>query len=283
MVYGFGGYKPLYDEDKFFPDLKIKPIKPYTSNKKMENTTSTIASSFNQKVNTDLIERYLVDPRISIKKTKFFNQVTIAIKLPYKSGLVKTVNMKIFTYTNPGIEEKCDADIGTIHMTGARTIKESKLAVAHLITVIKNLSFRVILDGKPTGKCIYAVDDIDSLSIENMTFKYFMHNCLFELPPYCYGSFYTILKNEGYDVSFNPNVYAGIVLKVVIQGVKVSYILFRSGKTTTSISCPGDVDIRGLKTEIYNSIESLYRKHYLDIQPSVYVIPTRKATPTRKK
>lgn len=273
MVHWFDDYRPLYDEESELPPLTeceqggIPDVK-----NNMTNTTSTIATSFNQKVNTDLIQKYLKHDDIKVVNTKFLNQVTLTIRVWNDSGEERNVNTKIFTYTDS--ENKKSTDIGTVHMTGAKTIKESKYAIEKLINAIKSVSFSVILDGvKQSGRVIYAVDDIHTLTIDTMVFKYFMHNSVFELPSYCYGSFYNLLKRDGYDVSFNPNVYAGVILKMVMEGVNVSYILFRSGKTTTSIACPGDVCVDSLKDKIFNTLVSLYMKYYYDIQVKQYKIP----------
>lgn len=274
MVYGFDGYTPIY-EDTDFPVLIEETNPTFIDVKRdMVNTTSTIASSLNQKVNTDFIQHFFKHPDIEIVNTKFLNQVTIPIKIVYESGETKTVNTKIFTYTDTNNLSA----VGTIHMTGARTCDEARLAIAKLIGIMKQVSFRVRVDGEDTDKIIYAVDDIDALNIDTMHFKYFMHNSVFKLPSYCYGSFYEILKSEGYDVSFNPNVYAGVVLKMVIDGVNVTYILFSSGKTTTSIACPGEVCVEQLKVKIFDSLQILYRKHFNDIQIRNYSIPKKKQT-----
>jgi TATA-box binding protein (TBP) (component of TFIID and TFIIIB) len=276
MVYGFEGYTPYFNEDTELPSLvEDTPLLLSKVANNMINTTSTIATSFNQKVNTDLIQHFLVHPDIEINDTNFLNQVTLAIKIRYQTGESRTVNTKIFTFTNS--ENKPTTDVGTVHMTGARTITEAKLAIEKLIGVLRKMMFRVNIDGGLVGN-VYPVDDIDTLNIETMVFKYFMHNSVLKLPSYCYGSLYERLKDDGYDVSFNPNVYAGVVLKMVIDGVNVSYILFRSGKTTTSIACPGTVCVKELKVKIFNTLESLYRKHYNDIQINTYNLP-KKTTP----
>ena len=266
MVYWFEDYEPLYNEESELPSVsECDPMCVTDIENNMTNTTSTIATSFNQKVNTDLINKYLRHEDIKVVDTTFLNQVTLTIRILNDNGEERNVNTKIFTYTNS--ENKKSTDIGTVHMTGAKTIQESKYAIEKLINAIKSVSFRVVLDGhEQADKVLYAVDDIHALTIDTMVFKYFMHNSVFELPSYCYGSFYNLLKRDGYDVSFNPNVYAGVILKMVMEGVNVSYILFRSGKTTTSIACPGDVCVESLKDKIFNTLVSLYKKYYHEIQ-----------------
>ena len=266
MVYNFENYTPLFDETEFNDHLYIQTKKPYKPSSKLCKTTATILSSLNQKINTDLLTSYLVHPDVTIIKPKkdiqvFFNQITVSIRIITRKNETRYINTKIF-------------GAGTIQMTGGKSINEAKQAISTLVEYIRTLRIRVKIDGEQTykhPKYIYAVNDIDSLNMDNIIFEYKMNNSSMKFQEYDFGTLYNTLRDLKYDVRFNPTTYAGIIYKTKIEGIDATFILFRSGKSTISLG--SDVSI---KKKAFKFMNDIIKEHYDTIAPTTYDLPVYK-------
>jgi TATA-box binding protein (TBP) (component of TFIID and TFIIIB) len=256
MVYNFENYTPLFDETEFKDDLYIQKKKPYKPSTKLTKTTATILSSLNQKINTDYLS-FLNHPAITIKPTTFFNKITVSIRVTASNGDIRNINTKVF-------------GTGTVHMTGGKSIGEARKAVTLLVGCMQKLRCRVnIKDNKDNHthpKYIYAVNDIDSLTMESVEFVYRMSNVATQFQEYSFGVLYNILRDQKQDVKFNPNRYAGIIYKVPINGVDIKVILFRSGNTTLSLG--SNISVKKDSHEFINKImkdnyDAIAKIHYL--------------------
>jgi TATA-box binding protein (TBP) (component of TFIID and TFIIIB) len=245
----FKNYIPIYDETEFDDEKYLVPRKSYPKPGKVSRSMATVLTSLGQKVNTDILNKFLKHSEIKLKTVKFFNQATMVINVPIKGGLSRDINMKIFGK-------------GTVHMTGGHSIKECKRALAILLKIIKTFKVRVhvtqLQPDKPVPpKYIYCVNDTD-IDIETLEIRYRLSN-----RPFCTNfefsicELYDIFKTKIEQVSYNPNRFAGLRYTKFINGSRMTYLVFKSGKITISVT-----DDTSIIPDAYKYFNQLLKTNY---------------------
>ena len=241
----FENYIPIYDEKEFEDERFLIPKKPYPKPGKVNRSMATVLTSLGQKVNTDILNKFY----ITSKSVDFFNQATMVINVPIKGGLSRSINLKIFGK-------------GTVHMTGGHSIKECKRALVILLKIFKTFKVRVHVtqlqpDKPQPPKYIYCVNNTD-IDVDTLEIKYRLSN-----RPFCtnfefsIGALYDTLKTKIEQVSYNPNRFAGLRYTRFINGSRMTYLVFKSGKVTISVT-----DDTSIIPDAYKYFNELLKTNY---------------------
>lgn len=254
----YENYTPIFDETEFNDDARLQPRDPCPEPSGIKKSMATVLASLNQPINTDVLRHHLIRSKCRIApKVSFYNQLTIAIRVPIKNNEEREIQTKIF------------GGQGTIHMTGGNSISECKKAVAILLDCIKKFKTKVNIIGDkeyPSPKYVYCVNNPD-INIDDLEFGYKLSNRNFLTNfEFCPGKLYNILKNQEQNVVYNPNRFAGIRFIKNINGSKLTYLIFKSGKTTISIRTDTSV-----VDEAYHYINDIMKSNYDEIINDKYI------------
>jgi TATA-box binding protein (TBP) (component of TFIID and TFIIIB) len=252
MLFGFEGYRPIFDESEFNDEQYRIEKKPYPKPDKLQKSTATIITSFDQKINTDLLYEFLDVKDCEVQPISFFNQITIIITVTSDDGIKRKINTKIFQN-------------GTVHMTGGQSVSDAKKALFVFVEGMKKLKIKVVINASKeeiekynAPEFIYCANNTD-IDIDNLEYRSRMKNRHFLTNfSFCSGSLYRVLQEEKLNAHYKPDSFPGIVLKVQIKGESVNYMIFNSGKVTISISNTDQPIIQ----DAYKYINSLLEKHY---------------------
>jgi hypothetical protein len=216
----FKNYIPIYDETEFDDEKYLVPRKSYPKPGKVSRSMATVLTSLGQKVNTDILNKFLKHSEIKLKTVKFFNQATMVINVPIKGGLSRDINM----------------------------IKTFKVRVH--VTQLQP-------DKPVPPKYIYCVNDTD-IDIETLEIRYRLSN-----RPFCTNfefsicELYDIFKTKIEQVSYNPNRFAGLRYTKFINGSRMTYLVFKSGKITISVT-----DDTSIIPDAYKYFNQLLKTNY---------------------
>jgi len=263
-MFNFEDYRPIFDEAEFKDEERIQPMKGYPTPTKLVKSTSTIITSLNQKINIDYLYNFLKSPNCEMSRIDFFNQITVIIDIDIKKTNTteitkRKINTKIF-------------QSGTIHMTGGQSIKDAQRAIKELLKCIKNIKIKVKLpdeiDKSKYPEYIHVIDN-PNISFKDLDYKYRMINRYFKTRfEYNPGILYKLLQEKQLKVTYNPIRFPGITLNTSINGIAVSFLMFKSGKTTISLSNTTDNAI----VEAYKYINAIFKEYYPQIVVTEYIL-----------
>ena len=165
----------------------------------------------------------------------FLNQVTISIRVSNKE---EPVSVKIF-------------NSGTVHFTGCICIDNLIEAVYKLCVECKREI--AIIDNNGKIKEIKFVEDPKELYIENLyDYKVDMINCIFRVPfNIDLPILQSLLKAEGYNASYDSNGHAGVKIKYISTGKKITIFIFESGSIIIILGQQGVYRINEIYSFIY--------------------------------
>jgi TATA-box binding protein (TBP) (component of TFIID and TFIIIB) len=186
----------------------------------------------------------------------FLNQVTISIKVSNKE---KPVSVKIF-------------NSGTVHFTGCINVNNLLEAAYKLcIECRKEIAimnkYNKIIDVK-------FAKDINQLYVDKLfDFKVDMINCIFNAPfTIDRPSLQILLKSDGYNASYDSNGHAGVKIKYVSTGEKITIFIFESGAIIIILGKQGFKQIYEVYNFIYKYLLSNYEMIVKDNDITVYSI-----------
>ena len=205
----------------------------------------------------DMDEEYAENAKINRSKYKqtkksknkqsevFLNQVTVSIKVSNKE---KPVSVKIF-------------NSGTVHFTGCICIENLFEAAYKLCIECKKEIAIMNKDGKIID--VKFADNVTELCIDKLyDFKVDMINCIFEVPfNIDRPKLQVLLKDGGYNATYDSIGHAGVKLKYVNTGKKITIFLFESGSIIIILGSQGFSKI----VEIYNFIYKYLLENYENI------------------
>lgn len=189
--------------------------------------------------------------RTKDKKTKksknkqsevFLNQVTVSIKVSNKE---KPVSVKIF-------------NSGTVHFTGCVCV-DNLLEAAYKLCIECQREVAVMgKDGKV--KDVKFAEDVNELRVENLyDFKVDMINCIFVVPfNVDRPKLQVLLKADGYNASYDSNGHAGVKVKYVSTGKKITIFVFESGSIIIILGNQGFNRINEIHNFIYKYLLENY-------------------------
>jgi TATA-box binding protein (TBP) (component of TFIID and TFIIIB) len=172
----------------------------------------------------------------------FLNQVTVSINVNNKE---KPVSVKIFNN-------------GTVHFTGCVTIDNLLESTYKLCTECRrNIA---VLNDNGKIKDIKFVDDPDVLRVENLfDTKVDMINCIFVAPfKIDRPKLQVIMKADGYNAVYDSNGHAGVKIKYVSTGKKITIFVFESGSIIIILGKQGFGRINEIFTFIYKYLLDNY-------------------------
>ena len=172
----------------------------------------------------------------------FLNQVTVGIKVSNKD---KPVSVKIFNN-------------GTVHFTGCVTIDNLLEATYKLCNECRRDV--AILDENGKIKEIKFVEDSDELRVENLfDNKVDMINCIFVVPfKIDRPKLQVLMKADGYNAVYDSNGHAGVKIKYVSVGKKITIFAFESGSIIIILGKQGFNRINEIFTFIYKYLLDNY-------------------------
>jgi TATA-box binding protein (TBP) (component of TFIID and TFIIIB) len=165
----------------------------------------------------------------------FLNQVTISIRVSNKQ---EPVSVKIF-------------NSGTVHFTGCVCI-DNLLEAAYKLCIECKREIAII-DNNRKIKEIKFVEDPNELCIENLyDYKVDMINCIFRVPfNIDRPVLQSLLKADGYNASYDSNGHAGVKIKYVSTGKKITIFVFESGSIIIILGKQGFSRINEIHGFIY--------------------------------
>lgn len=172
----------------------------------------------------------------------FLNQVTVSIKVSNKE---KPVSVKIF-------------NSGTVHFTGCICV-DNLLEAAYKLCIECQREIAVMgKDGKI--KDVKFAEDVDELRVENLyDFKVDMINCIFVVPfNVDRPKLQVLLKADGYNASYDSNGHAGVKVKYVSTGKKITIFVFESGSIIIILGNQGFNRINEIHNFIYKYLLENY-------------------------
>jgi TATA-box binding protein (TBP) (component of TFIID and TFIIIB) len=186
----------------------------------------------------------------------FLNQVTISIKVSNKE---KPVSVKIF-------------NSGTVHFTGCICV-DNLLEAAYKLCIECQREIAVIgKDGKI--KDIKFAEDANELQLENLyDFKVDMINCIFVVPfNVDRPKLQILMKADGYNASYDSNGHAGVKIKYVSTGKKITIFVFESGSIIIILGNQGFNRINEIHNFIYKYLLENYESIVKDNEITVTTI-----------
>lgn len=257
----FENYTPIFDESEFKDEERKLQKKEYQNPGDLFRSMATVITSLNQPINTDLLKQSLLKTDCRITHVSFFNQLSIIINVPIINNEIRSINTKIFGK-------------GTIHMTGGYSIKECKKAIVVLLKYIKKFKTKICIIDDDEFKLkhpdfkhpevMYCVNE-PNIDINDLEFNYKLSNRNFLTNfEFCQGTLYNLLREKQFNVSYNPNSFAGLRFTKMINGSKLTYLIF-SGKITLSIN----KDTYIVK-DAYKYINDLIKDNYDTILQDTY-------------
>lgn len=172
----------------------------------------------------------------------FLNQVTVSINVSNKE---KPVSVKIFNN-------------GTVHFTGCVTIDNLLEATYKLCNeCCRDIA---VLDENKKIKDIKFVEDPDILRVENLfDNKVDMINCIFVAPfKIDRPKLQVLMKADGYNAVYDSNGHAGVKIKYVSTGQKITIFVFESGSIIIILGKQGFSRINEIFTFIYKYLLENY-------------------------
>ncbi|VBB18264.1 TATA box binding protein [Yasminevirus sp. GU-2018] len=186
----------------------------------------------------------------------FLNQVTVSIAVKNKE---KPVSVKIFNN-------------GTIHFTGCVSIDNLLEATYKLCIECKREVAVVGTNGKVVD--IKFVKDPDVLRVENLyDNKADMINCIFVAPfKIDRPKLQVLMKSDGYNAVYDSNGHAGVKIKYVSTGQKITIFVFESGSIIIILGKQGFRRINEIFTFIYKYLLENYESIVKDDDITTSVI-----------
>lgn len=184
----------------------------------------------------------------------FLNQVTVSIKVSNKD---KPVSVKIF-------------NSGTVHFTGCICI-DNLLEAAYKLCIECQREV-AILDNNGKIRDIKFAEDVTELRVENLyDFKVDMINCIFIVPfNVDRPKLQILMKSDGHNVTYDSNGHAGVKIKYVSTGQKITIFVFESGAIIIILGNQGFNRIN----EIHNFIYKYLLENYESIVKDDSIITT---------
>jgi hypothetical protein len=175
----------------------------------------------------------------------FLNQVTVSIIVSNKKN---PVSVKIFSN-------------GTVHFTGCVSL-DNMFEATYKLCIECSQNVSVIGEGRKI-KRVKFVRDPDDLRVEYLTdIKVDMINCIFVVPfKIDRPKFQVLMKADGYNASYDSNGHAGVKIKYVSSGKKITIFVFEAGSIIIILGKQGFRRIR----EIYNFIYKYILENYESI------------------
>lgn len=202
----------------------------------------------------------------------FLNQVTVAIKV---SGKDKPVSVKIFNN-------------GTLHFTGCICV-DNLLEAAYKLC-IECMREVAVLNKEGKVVDVKFVDDVNKLKVENLyDFKVDMINCIFVVPfKIDRPKLQVLLKADQYNATYDSNGHAGVKIKYVSTGKKITIFVFESGSIIIILGKQGFSRINEIYTFIYryllDNYDSIVRHDNLTMSSiEKYMEETKEAKKTKKE
>jgi|UniRef100_A0A6C0BEX7 TATA-box binding protein (TBP) (component of TFIID and TFIIIB) len=178
------------------------------------------------------------------KNTQFLNQVTTAIKVKGKH-LDKPVSVKIFT-------------CGSLHFTGCLTV-DHMIEAIYILYQECNTDNYVITKNKKIKKIKYCED---MLTIDKLyDFHIDMINCKFTVPfRIDRYKLPVLMKTDGYDAIYDSTRHAGVNIKLIEDGKKITIFVFESGVIIIILGNQGFMKIKETYVFIYKYLLKNYQE-----------------------
>ena len=175
----------------------------------------------------------------------FLNQVTVSINVSNKEN---PVSVKIFSN-------------GTVHFTGCVSL-DNMFEATYKLCVECSRDVWVFNKGRKI-KRVRFVKDPSVLRVENLTgIKADMINCIFVAPfKIDRPKLQILMKTDGYKATYDSNGHAGVKIKYVSTGKKITIFVFEAGSIIIILGKQGFKRI----SEIYNFIYKYILENYESI------------------